>query len=90
MSKCLVRERIDVEGDPRVSYMHKVWEDGLIQYFAIRDMPDPVFERPFTETDWLVLCQTHEPQATYENSEWGDGLPGAGDKWKDIPAWERK
>ena len=89
MGKCLVRERIDIEGDPRRSYMHKVWEDGLVQFYAISYMADPVGSMDMTEADWLQLAKTHPPQATYVNSEWGDGLPGAGDKWALIPANER-
>ena len=83
--------------------MHKVWDDGTEMFFLIRETdelvhfkdealpPQPVTERQgITEAEWLELCKTHEPQATYENSEWGDGLPGAGAIWAEIPAADRK
>lgn len=90
--KCLVRERIDVVGPPRASYMHKEWDDGLVQYYAIRDMGDAGEQwqtADTTEAEWAEIAKTHPPQATYPNSDWGAGFPGAGDHWKDIPAWKR-
>lgn len=87
MKKCLVRERIDFEENPRCSYMHKVWDDGTVEYYMIMAENNDI--RWIAEPEWLAACKTHEPQATYVNSAWGDGLPGAGAIWEDIPAWER-
>jgi hypothetical protein len=94
VKKILVRERIDVDNSDdyrRVSYMHKAWDDGTAEYYAIYAVTSRDYEdRDITEAKWLKLCEAHEPQATYENSDWGAGLPGAGDKWASIQAAFRK
>lgn len=87
--KCLIRERIDIEGsDPKMSYLHKVYDDGETLFYSITgDASSKAAD--ISEAEWLELLKTHEPQATYPNSEWGDGMPGAGAKWATIPADRR-
>jgi hypothetical protein len=85
-----VRERIDIEDGGRRSLMHKVWVDGVVEHYAIVEEGAVWTLREVEEPEWLKAAETHPPQATYENSEWGDGLPGAGDKWAFVPAAERK
>jgi len=90
------RERIDIEGEPRKSYLHKIFlsdtSDEVIEeeFYSLTLHGVETEHRDITRVEWDEVVASHPPQPTYPNSEWGDGLPEAGDIWAGIPAAERK
>jgi hypothetical protein len=91
--RIITRDRIDVDGDPKVSYMHKVWisdiSEDVIQEDFFRISTDSE-SAPISKEQWEEIAATHPPQPTYENSDWGSGLPGRGNQWAAIPAADRR
>jgi hypothetical protein len=55
------------------SLIHRVWDDGTEEFYAIGGPP---LSPTSAYATWLSSVDTgHVPQLVGENSEWGDGLP---------------
>lgn len=55
------------------SLMHKVWDDGTVEYFYIGAPPQ--YDATAREAWDRLVGAGQLPQPVSENSEWGDGLP---------------
>ena|ERR1700737_4492781 len=51
---CVYRARIDCEGPPRYSLLHKVWEGGLVEFYKLVFAPSAVgvSRIEITEAEW--------------------------------------
>lgn len=78
--RCVKRERIDLEENPRRSLLHKLWSDGTEEHYELRFEHGELgsfrtVRAEIDEADWLRACARFIPRLVPENSDWEGPVP---------------